>query len=90
MNKSLKNRQKIRRRASGAAVVFATGEVLQKKMGRPASGEAMAHTGVVLPHDLLQRLKADGLSSGRGLSGEIRRRLQASYDQDAGILTPAT
>ena len=43
----------------------------------------MAHTGVVLPHDLLQRLKADGLSSGRGLSGEIRRRLQASYDQDA-------
>jgi hypothetical protein len=48
----------------------------------------MVHTGVVLPADLLQRLKADGATSGSGLSGEIRQRLQASYDLDG--LNPPT
>ena len=42
----------------------------------------MVHTGVLLPAALLQRLKPDGASSGRGLSAEIRYRLQASYEQE--------
>jgi hypothetical protein len=59
------------------------GKASQKKLGRPALGVAMVHTGVVLPKDLLERLKADGMTSGRGSSGEIRHRLQVSYDQEA-------
>lgn len=60
-------------------------KLLKKRMkkGRPPSAETMAHTGVVLPNDLLQRLKGNGASSGRGLSGEIRHRLQIAYEQEA-------
>jgi hypothetical protein len=43
----------------------------------------MRHTGVVLPQKLLERLKTDGANSRRGLSGEIRHRLQGAYDQEA-------
>jgi hypothetical protein len=39
----------------------------------------MVHTAVVLPQDLLGRLKADAQSAGQGLSTEIRQRLQLSY-----------
>jgi hypothetical protein len=39
----------------------------------------MAHTAVVLPPELLDRLKRDARGSGRGLSAEIRERLQRSY-----------
>jgi hypothetical protein len=42
----------------------------------------MRHTGVVLPQKLLARLTTEGAKSGRGVSGEIRHRLQASYDLD--------
>ena len=87
MNKALKT-LKIRKKIGVRSSEVTLRGSLSQKVGRPASGEAMAHTGVVLPQDLLQRLKADGVSSGRGLSGEIRRRLQASYDQEAG--DPAT
>ena len=41
----------------------------------------MVHTAVVLPRDLLERLKTDGERSERGLSTEIRRRLVATYGE---------
>ena len=50
-----------------------------KKRGRPRSDDAMMHTAIVLPKNLLDRLRTDGDASGRGLSGEIRRRLQSTY-----------
>ena len=37
----------------------------------------MVHTAVVLPRDLLERLKTDGERSERGLGAEIRQRLVA-------------
>ena len=43
----------------------------------------MVHTAVVLPRDLLKRLKADGERSDRGLSAEIRQRLLVTYDSAA-------
>jgi hypothetical protein len=39
----------------------------------------MVHTAVVLPADLISKLKADAEAEGRGLSTEIRLRLAASY-----------
>jgi hypothetical protein len=44
----------------------------------------MVHTAVVLPRSLLERLKKDAEGSERGLSTEIRKRLQASYNLEAG------
>jgi hypothetical protein len=51
----------------------------KKKTGRPRSENPMVHTAVVLPPELVAKLKADAEASGRGLSGEIRRRLQSTY-----------
>ena len=42
----------------------------------------MRHTAVVLPLDLFERLQRDAESSGRGLSGEIRERLQRRADSE--------
>ena len=42
----------------------------------------MVHTAVLLPGDLIMRLKKDAI--GHGLSAEIRRRLQTSYDRQEG------
>jgi hypothetical protein len=39
----------------------------------------MVHTAVVLPADLISKLKADGEAEGRGLSAEIRERLRVTY-----------
>jgi hypothetical protein len=39
----------------------------------------MVHTAVVLPPELVARLKLDAEASGRGLSAEIRQRLQSTY-----------
>ena len=39
----------------------------------------MVHTAVVLPADLISKLKADAEAEGRGLSAEIRLRLSATY-----------
>jgi hypothetical protein len=39
----------------------------------------MVHTAVVLPPDLLERLRKDGDAAGHGLSGEVRTRLQITY-----------
>ena len=49
------------------------------KTGRPASDNSMVHTAVLLPPDLLERLKRDAAAAGLGLSGEIRRRLEETY-----------
>jgi len=50
----------------------------------------MVHTAVVLPRDLIARLKSDAEISGRGLSTEIRRRLQASFGAAQQPSTPST
>ena len=42
----------------------------------------MVHTAVVLPRDLLEQLRGDAKASDRGLSTEIRHRLQLTYDQE--------
>ena|ERR1700737_232433 len=42
----------------------------------------MVHTAVVLPQDLISRLKADAEAKGQGLSAEIRDRLQLTYLTD--------
>jgi hypothetical protein len=52
----------------------------QQKRGRPRSESPMVHTAVVLPRDLLERLKRDAKAQGRGLSTEIRRLLQLILD----------
>jgi hypothetical protein len=52
----------------------------KRKKGRPRSENPMVHTAVVLPRDLLGHLKRDAEASGRGLSTEIRQRLQLTYD----------
>lgn len=54
--------------------------IKQRKKGRPPSENPMVHTAVVLPQDLLKRLRADAERSKRGLSTEIRQRLQWTYD----------
>jgi hypothetical protein len=59
-------------------------------MGRPRSDNPMVHTAVVLPRDLLERLREDGEASNRGLSGEIRQRLQATYGHVGPALDPET
>jgi MoxR-like ATPase len=53
--------------------------VKRAKKGRPRSENPMAHTAVVLPTDLIARLKADAEVKGQGLSAEIRDRLAATY-----------
>ena len=52
----------------------------ERKKGRPPSENPMVHTAVVLPRELLGRLKRDAEASDRGLSTEIRQRLQLTYD----------
>jgi hypothetical protein len=42
----------------------------------------MVHTAAVLPPELVERLKRDAEASGRGLSGEIRERLQRTYQAE--------
>lgn len=51
----------------------------QKKSGRPRVENPMVHTAVVLPPELVARLKADADAKNQGLSAEIRQRLQLTY-----------
>jgi hypothetical protein len=51
----------------------------KKKIGRPRAENPMVHTAVVLPPDLVARLKTDAEASDKGLSAEIRQRLQSTY-----------
>jgi hypothetical protein len=53
--------------------------IKKAKMGRPRSENPMVHTAVVLPTDLIARLRVDAEASGQGLSAEIRDRLGATY-----------
>lgn len=39
----------------------------------------MVHTAIVLPRDLLERLRRDAEAAGQGLSAEIRMQLQLNY-----------
>src|SRR5277367_5819181 len=56
--------------------------MVNTKKGRPPLENPMTHTAVMLPRDLSRRLKKDGEASGLGLSGEIRHRLEESYDPE--------
>ena len=53
--------------------------IKKKKIGRPRSEKPMVHTAVVLPADLISKLKVDAEAEGRGLSAEIRERLRVTY-----------
>jgi hypothetical protein len=65
--------------------------IKQKKAGRPRSKNPMVHTAVVLPRDLLERLKKAAEVDSRGLSTEIRARLQHSADFLKGLqIDPVT
>jgi hypothetical protein len=50
----------------------------------------MVHTAVVLPRELLGRLKEDAERSGRGLSTEIRERLKFTYVREGRPCDPET
>ncbi len=54
----------------------------RRKRGRPRAENPMVHTAVVLPRDLLDQLRTAAELTGRGLSTEIRERLQDSADLD--------
>ena|SRR5258708_4832089 len=58
--------------------------------GRPRSDNPMMHTAVVLPRELLERLKKDAELSDKGLSTEIRQRLQLTYDLESLPRDPET
>src|SRR6266487_833304 len=47
----------------------------QGKKGRPRSKKPMVHTAIVLPKELLERLRRDAEESGLGLSAKIRELL---------------
>src|SRR5947209_3588761 len=53
------------------------------KKGRPRSENPMVHTAVVLPRDLLEKLRKEAELSDRGVSAEIRHRLQLVTDIEA-------
>ena len=50
----------------------------------------MVHTAVVLPRDLIERLKTDAERSERGVSTEIRQRLLLTYDLEGLPRDPET
>lgn len=64
--------------------------IKRSKKGRPPSKNPMVHTAVVLPADLISQLKADAEAEGRGLSAEIRFRLQSTYLMQASRGDPDT
>jgi hypothetical protein len=64
--------------------------IKQGKRGRPPSENPMIHTAIVLPRDLLKQMKSDAEQSGRGLSGEIRHRLQSTYEKEKLPRDPET
>ena len=49
------------------------------KKGRPPSENPMVHTAVVLPKDLLERLRTNAEAAEHGLSTEIRERLYFAH-----------
>jgi hypothetical protein len=62
----------------------------RQKRGRPPSENPMIHTAVVLPRVLLERLKWDAEWGHHGLSTEIRKRLQTTYDREGPQSDPKT
>lgn len=62
-----------------ASVIWGKILIKKTKKGRPRSENPMVHTAVVLPADLISKLKMDGEAEGRGLSAEIRERLRVTY-----------
>ena len=64
--------------------------VKHAKKGRPRSENPMVHTAVVLPRDLIEHLRKDAEAADRGLSTEIRQRLQLTYDWEGLPRDPQT
>ena len=62
----------------------------QVKKGRPPSENPMVHTAVMLPRDLLERLKMDAERHGIGLSALIRRHLNLVYWQEGSPVDAET
>jgi hypothetical protein len=62
----------------------------KKKIGRPRSEKPMLHTAVVLPPDLIARLRTDAEAKGQGLSAEIRARLSLTYLMQGSPSDPET
>jgi hypothetical protein len=60
------------------------------RRGRPRSDSTMVPTAVVLPRDLLERLRNDAQQTGRGLSTEIRQRLMLTCGTAPGPRDPET
>lgn len=58
--------------------------IKKQKIGRPRSKDRMVHTAIVLPRNLIERLRRDAEAHGKGLSGEIRERLKLTYDLGGG------
>jgi hypothetical protein len=56
----------------------------QRKKGRPRSKNPMVHTAIVLPRDLLERVKKDADRRDHGVSTEIRERLLV-YERDRDL-----
>jgi hypothetical protein len=61
-----------------------------KKIGRPRSKNPMVHTAIVLPTELLDRLKKNAKANGVGLSAEIRLRLAADDLMHMPLKDPET
>jgi hypothetical protein len=62
---------------------------MKQKKGRPRSENPMVHTAIVLPQDLLEKLKADAAAMGHGLSTEIRQQLVGRRDPETNNLLNA-
>jgi hypothetical protein len=62
----------------------------QLKIGRPRSENPMMRTAVVLHQEMLKRLRSDAEAADLGVSAEIRRRLQLTYDQEGRPSDPHT
>jgi hypothetical protein len=58
----------------------------KKKIGRPQLKDPMVHTAVVLPQELINYLKTTAEECGRGLSAEIRYRLQSQADLEKRLV----
>jgi hypothetical protein len=62
----------------------------KKKIGRPRVEKPMVHTAVVLPPELVARLKTDAKTNGQGMSAEIRERLRVTYLMELSRGDPET
>jgi hypothetical protein len=90
MNQRKRSRITVDPQATGHMSIRQSGMDIAARRGRPRSENPMVHTAVVLPQDLLARLRRDADASQQGVSAEIRRRLQLTYDREGAPSDPET